>query len=144
MNLTDTNYDWKNYIDWIFDTRRGKILQPQKWTFWEKDLKKLKSITMLHFMTTFHNVALKIETSFKLQRSLNSLWKLKKSMINIKPNETCLRCNKQPPLQIKYHNRWKYLLRPEKNGFVVQNPFFLFFAKQHFIFFCYKTWPLWS
>ena len=35
-------------------------------------------------MTTFHNVALKIETSFKLQKCLNPLWKLEKSMINFK------------------------------------------------------------
>ena len=34
-------------------------------------------------MTTFHNLALKIETSFKLQSCLSPLWKLKKSMIKV-------------------------------------------------------------
>ena len=38
-----------------------------------KDPNKLKNITTLHFMTTFYNVALKIETSFKLQRFLSPL-----------------------------------------------------------------------
>ena len=46
----------------MFDTWWDKILEPQKWTFWEKEPKKLKTITILHFMTTFHNAALKIET----------------------------------------------------------------------------------
>ena len=68
----------------MFDTRWDKILQRRKNKFWEKEPKKLKNITILHFMTTFHNVALKIETSFKLQRCLSPLWKLEKSMINVK------------------------------------------------------------
>ena len=38
-------------------------------------------------MTTFHNVALNIDTGFELQRCLSPLWKLEMS----KPNETCLR-----------------------------------------------------
>ena len=42
MNLTDKNYPWKNKIDWIFDTWWDKILQPQKWTFWEKKAQKVK------------------------------------------------------------------------------------------------------
>ena len=84
MNLTDTNYHWKNKMDWIFDTWWDKILQPQKWTFWERDSKKLNNITVLHFMTTFHNTALKIETSFKLQRCLSPFWKLEKSMKKVK------------------------------------------------------------
>ena len=62
-------------------------------------------------------------------------------MINAKTYKSCLRCNRQPSIQIKYHNQKKYILRPEKNGFVVQNPFFLFFAKQHFIFFVIKHEP---
>ena len=36
-------------------------------TFSEKEPNKLKNIIVLRFMTTFHNVALKIETRFKLQ-----------------------------------------------------------------------------
>ena len=52
--------------------------------FEKKSPKIEKHITILHFMTTFHNVALKIETSFKLQRYLSPLWKLEKSMINFK------------------------------------------------------------
>ena len=84
MNLTDTNYHWKNKMGWIFDTWWDKILQPQKWTFWERDSKKLNNITVLHFMTTFHNTALKIETSFKLQRCLSPFWKLEKSMKKVK------------------------------------------------------------
>ena len=35
-------------------------------------------------MTTFHNVALKTESSFKPQSCLSPLWKLEKSMINVK------------------------------------------------------------
>ena len=42
-------------------------MEPQKQTFQEKQPKKWKSITILHLMTAFHNVGLKIETSFKLQ-----------------------------------------------------------------------------
>ena len=42
----------------------------------EKEPKKLKNITTLHFATTFQNVALKIETSFKLQKCLNPFGKL--------------------------------------------------------------------
>ena len=44
----------------------------------------LKNITILGFMTTFHIVTLKIKTSFKLQNCLIPLWKLKKSMIDVK------------------------------------------------------------
>ena len=33
-----------------------------------KEPKKLKNVTILHFMTTFHNIAFEIETSFNLQR----------------------------------------------------------------------------
>ena len=35
--------------------------------FWGKKPKNLQNITILHFMTNFHNVTLKIETGFKLQ-----------------------------------------------------------------------------
>ena len=38
-----------------------------------KEPKMLKNITILHFMPTFHNVALKIKTIFKLQSCLNPL-----------------------------------------------------------------------
>ena len=69
MNLRDKNYHWKKQVAWIFDTWWDKILQSQKWIFSEKKPRKLKNITILHSMTTFHNVVLKIETSFKLQRS---------------------------------------------------------------------------
>ena len=41
-NLTDANYHWKNWVDWILDTWRDKTLQPQKCIFWEKEPKKLK------------------------------------------------------------------------------------------------------
>ena len=37
-----------------------------------------KNITILHYMTTFYNVALKIETSFNLQSYLSTLWKIEK------------------------------------------------------------------
>ena len=84
MNLTETNDHGKNQVDWTFDTWWHKILQTQKWIFWEKEPKKLKNITILHCMTTFHNVALKRETSFELQRCLSSLLKLEKSMLNVK------------------------------------------------------------
>ena len=35
----------------------------------------LKNITFLHFITTFHNFALKIETG-ELQEGLNAFWEL--------------------------------------------------------------------
>ena len=38
--------------------------------------KKSKNIVILHFMTTFHNVTAKIETSSKLQRCLSPIGKL--------------------------------------------------------------------
>ena len=49
-----------------------------------KIAQNLKNITILHFMTTFDKVTYKTETSFMLQRCLSPLWKLEKSMINIK------------------------------------------------------------
>ena len=39
----------------------------------KKSLKSEENITILYFMTTFHNVALKIETSFRAQRCLSPL-----------------------------------------------------------------------
>ena len=42
MNLTDANYYWKIWVDWILDTWWDKTLQLQKYTFWEKEPKKLK------------------------------------------------------------------------------------------------------
>ena len=36
-----------------------------------KRAQKVKNITILHFMTTFHKVALKKETSFKLKMCLS-------------------------------------------------------------------------
>ena len=41
--------------------------------FEKKSSKSEKNITILDFMITFHNVALKIETSFKLRRCLTPL-----------------------------------------------------------------------
>ena len=41
--------------------------------FEKKSPKIEKNITILHFMTTFHNVALEIETSFNLQMCLSPL-----------------------------------------------------------------------
>ena len=73
ISLTDANYHWKNLVDWILDTWWDKTLQPQKCTFSEKESKKLKNITILHFMTTLNNVTFKIETSFELQGYLRSL-----------------------------------------------------------------------
>ena len=43
MKLTDANYHWKNWVDWILDTWWDKILPPQKGTFREKESKKLKT-----------------------------------------------------------------------------------------------------
>ena len=74
MNLTDTNYHWKNWVDWILDTWWDKTLQPQKCTFREKEPKKLKkNITTSYFMTTLDNVALKMEIGFELQGCLRLL-----------------------------------------------------------------------
>ena len=33
MNLTDANYHWKNWVDWILDTWWNKTLKPQKGIF---------------------------------------------------------------------------------------------------------------
>ena len=38
MNLTDSNYQWKNWLDWM-STKEEKMLQPQKLLFWEKESK---------------------------------------------------------------------------------------------------------
>ena len=74
MNLKDVNYYSKNWVDWILDTWWDKTLQPQRCTFSEKDSKKLKNITILHFMTTLNNVALKAEIDFELQGCLRPLY----------------------------------------------------------------------
>ena len=68
----------------MFDIWCDTTLQSQKWKFWEKDPKKLKNITILHFMTTFHNVALEIGASFKLKMCLSTFCKLEKLIINVK------------------------------------------------------------
>ena len=73
MNLTDANYHWKNSVDWIIDTWWDKIFH-----FLEKEPKKWKNITILHFMTTFHNVALKIEISFKATKVFKPIMKTRK------------------------------------------------------------------
>ena len=35
MTVIDTYYPWKNWVDWI-SSRRDKMSQPQKCTYWEK------------------------------------------------------------------------------------------------------------
>ena len=52
MHLTDANYHWKFlWVDLILDTSWDKTLQPQKYTFWEKEPKKLRK----HNNFTFHD-----------------------------------------------------------------------------------------
>ena len=51
------NYHWKNWVDWIC-AMRDKMTRPQKRAW------KLKNIAFLHFMTTFHDSTLKIETGW--------------------------------------------------------------------------------
>ena len=63
MNITDANYHWKNWVDWILDTWWDKNFA--------KESKKLKNITILHFITTLYNLALKIGIGFELQGYLN-------------------------------------------------------------------------
>ena len=59
-----TQFFQKNWVDWI-STIPDKMLQaPRKYTFWEKEPKNLKNITILHHMATFHNFALKIEVGW--------------------------------------------------------------------------------
>ena len=41
MNLTDANYHWKNWGDWILDIWWDETLQPQSYTFSEKEHKRL-------------------------------------------------------------------------------------------------------
>ena len=83
-------------------------MERQNEHFGKKSPKSKKKIKILHFMTTFHNVALKIETSFKLQWYLSTLWKLEKSIINVKWDML-----KMPPEPLKVY------IRPEENVFVV-------------------------
>ena len=40
MNLADSNYHWKNWVDWILDSRKS-----HKCTFWEKEPIKFKKKT---------------------------------------------------------------------------------------------------
>ena len=46
----------RNWVHWILDNWWDKILQS---TLWETEPKSYKNIALLHFMTTFHNFALK-------------------------------------------------------------------------------------
>ena len=60
MNLEDKNYHWKKWFDWILDSWWDKILQSQKWKFWEKEPKKLKrrrilNIRILNFTSTIRS-----------------------------------------------------------------------------------------
>ena len=55
--------------------------------FKNKNFEKKSPKTFLYFMTIFHNAALKVEISFKLQRCL----KLEKPMINLKTSRGMLK-----------------------------------------------------
>ena len=73
LNLTDTNFHWKNYIDWIFDTWWDNILQPEKWTFceknffsqnrWDKGDMIQKLCVISHGITSLKTWILQIQTS---------------------------------------------------------------------------------
>ena len=64
MNHTDASYHWKNWADWIFDAGEIKFWNHKNEHFEKKSRKSQKELTILHLMTTFYNVAPKIETSF--------------------------------------------------------------------------------
>ena len=65
LTLTNMNYRWKNWVDWI-GTRRDKMLQPQKCKLGEKRPYSLKAFKFYNF--TFHDYlhdfSLKIETGW--------------------------------------------------------------------------------
>ena len=42
MDLMDTNYHWKKWVEWI-STKQEKLSQPQKCIFWEKEPDSLKT-----------------------------------------------------------------------------------------------------
>ena len=52
-NLVDSNYHWKNWVDWM-SNKWEKKLQPQKTSILWKRGQKLKKHVHLNFMTTFH------------------------------------------------------------------------------------------
>ena len=83
MNLRDTTTEKIKLIGKMI-LGEIKFCNLKNEHFEEKSPKIEKNVTILQFMSTIHNVALKTETSFKLQRCLSPLWKLEKSMINIK------------------------------------------------------------
>ena len=78
MNLTDTNYHYtitektKLIVYLILDEIKSFNLKNEHLEKKSPKSEKKKK-TILHLITTFHNVALKIETSFKLQRCLSPL-----------------------------------------------------------------------
>ena len=84
MYHTDASYHWKTELIGYLMLGEIKFYNHKNERFEKKSAKCQKELTILHSMTTFYNVALKIETGFKLQRCLTPLWKLEKSMINVK------------------------------------------------------------
>ena len=64
MNHTDASYQWKNWADLIFDAGVIKFCNHKYEYFEKRSSKSQKELTILHLMTTFYNVAPKIETSF--------------------------------------------------------------------------------
>ena len=63
INLKDTYYHWKiDLIGWM-STRPEKNVTTTKMYILRKKPRKLKNMLFLNFTTTFHNFALKTETS---------------------------------------------------------------------------------
>ena len=93
LNLIDSNHHWKSWVDWI-TVGWDKMSQPKKCKFLEKG-NESTSITILHFMSTFHNFALRIQTGGATGV--------------LKHNGTCLIRCKQITIKVD----------PEKNGFEV-------------------------
>ena len=54
----------KNWADLIFDAGEIKFCNHKYEHFEKRSSKNQKELTILHLMTTFYNVAPKIETSF--------------------------------------------------------------------------------
>ena len=62
MNLRDTNYYWKKWVDWI-STDEKKFRNLKNVHFEKKD-QKVKNIILYNFITTIHSFVLKMKTVF--------------------------------------------------------------------------------
>ena len=73
MNLINTNYHWKIWVDWI-GAKCGKMLQPQKWTFQKEGPEILKR---QHFpLSKQRSTILIYKKLVQLQEKISPCWNL--------------------------------------------------------------------